>query len=210
MKRYDDLRDETATSLHEQRLESVVRALLQGGVKTVLDLGCGGGELLLRLAREPLFNRITGIDIAPKALSAAHQLLSAAGHLGENRRLALQLASFTCSLSDFAEYQGAVLLETIEHIEPGRLSVVEKSILCDFRPKILVVTTPNADYNPLYGLAPGVLRHADHRFEWSRFKFRKWACGAAARNGYRAIFTDIGPADPDLGSPSQMAVFTLV
>ncbi len=209
MKRYNELRDETATSLHEERLESVVRALLQRGVKSVLDLGCGGGELLLRLAREPQFNTIAGIDIAPQALSAAHQMLSAAGHLDADGRLVLHLASFTSCLADFADYDAAVLIETIEHVDPGRLSVLERSILCDCRPNILIVTTPNADYNPVYGLAPGTWRHADHRFEWSRLKFRQWASGAAARNGYRVCFADIGPVDTDLGSSSQMAVFTL-
>jgi methylase of polypeptide subunit release factors len=45
------------------------------GARSVLDLGCGPGELLLRLAREPQFERIVGVDISPDALQEARRLL---------------------------------------------------------------------------------------------------------------------------------------
>jgi hypothetical protein len=78
------------------------------------------------------------------------------------------------------------------------------------RPGLLVVTTPNADYNPLHGRAEGRFRHPDHRFEWSRVQFRAWAGRVAAAHGYAASLHNIGPAHPRLGTSSQMAVFRRV
>ncbi len=39
-------------------------------------------------------------------------------------------------------------------------------------------------------------------------KFATWADAVAQRHGYAVSFEGIGPADPELGSPTQMAVFT--
>ena len=75
-------------------------------------------------------------------------------------------------------------------------------------PDAVIVTTPNREYNPLFGLAAGEMRHRDHRFEWTRPEFRQWAERTAAAYGYRPEFTPIGDQDSELGPPTQMAVFT--
>jgi hypothetical protein len=60
-----------------------------------------------------------------------------------------------------------------------------------------------------YGdLAAGTVRHHDHRFEWTRGEFQGWAEGVAERTGYAVRFLPIGPNDPEVGSPTQMAVFS--
>ena len=73
----------------------------------------------------------------------------------------------------------------------------------------MVLTTPNAEYNVRFETLPaGTLRHRDHRFEWTRAEFESWANGVAARHGYEVVFSAIGPGDVEVGSPTQMAVFT--
>jgi len=64
---------------------------------------------------------------------------------------------------------------------------------------------------PPDGKLPAVtkLRHKDHRFEWTRQQFRDWADGVADRFGYAVRFLPVGPEDPKLGPPTQMAVFAL-
>jgi hypothetical protein len=57
-------------------------------------------------------------------------------------------------------------------------------------------------------LPAGRLRHKDHRFEWTRAEFRAWAEATAARFRYAVRFAPIGPEDPDVGSPTQMGLFT--
>jgi 3' terminal RNA ribose 2'-O-methyltransferase Hen1 len=190
---------------HELRLDTVLRELLRCGARSVLDLGCGGGELLLRLAREAQFCRIVGMDISVDVLRAARELLQAEpGALAQ--RVELVEASFAVSDARFAGFDAAALVETIEHIDAHRLSSVERAVFGSFRPATVVITTPNSEYNPIHGAPAGSFRHPDHRFEWPRAKFRDWARGVAGRNGYRAAFGDIGEPDPDLGSPTQMAV----
>ncbi len=48
---------------------------------------------------------------------------------------------------------------------------------------------------------------ANHRFEWTRRKLEDWAGEVAGRFGYGVRFLPIGPEDPELGAPTQMAVF---
>ncbi len=49
-------------------------------------------------------------------------------------------------------------------------------------------------------------RHEDHCFEWSRERFRSWAQRVAEQFGYGVKVAPIGDEDPQLGSPTQMAV----
>jgi hypothetical protein len=104
----------------------------------------------------------------------------------------------------------AVLIETIEHIDPERLSCLERAVFAEMRPANVVVTTPNAEFNPLLGVPSHRFRHPDHRFKWDRARFRRWARGLAARNGYRVDCQDIAGLHGALGGASQMAVFQIV
>lgn len=195
-----------APRLHDERLDAVVGVLRAGGAATVLDLGCGPGDLLLRLAREPAFRRVVGVDLSSEALAVAAQRLRDAGHPGDGP-VALLHASFAVPDPRLAGFDAAVLMETIEHIEPDRLSTVERATFGACRPGRVLVTTPNREWNHLLGVPEGRFRHPDHRFEWPRAKFATWARGVARRNGYRVSFAGIGPAHPLIGSPTQMAVF---
>jgi hypothetical protein len=76
------------------------------------------------------------------------------------------------------------------------------------RPKAVVVSTPNADYNALFpNLPPGQLRHPDHRFEWTRAEFEVWARAIEQAFGYRCEIGGIGAVDAERGAPTQMAIF---
>lgn len=41
------------------------------------------------------------------------------------------------------------------------------------KPKLAVITTPNADFNVLFPNFSG-FRHPDHKFEWTREQFQNW------------------------------------
>ncbi len=74
----------------------------------------------------------------------------------------------------------------------------------------MCVTTPNVEYNVRWESLPaGKVRHGDHRFEWTREEFRGWARTVAERHGYAVEFLPVGPDDPEVGPPTQMAVFRL-
>ena len=103
----------------------------------------------------------------------------------------------------------AVLVETIEHLDAERLGALERSVFGFLRPATVVVTTPNAEFNTLLGVPAHRFRHPDHRFEWDRARFRRWAGSVAERRGYLVRCSDIAGHHPQLGGASQMAVFDL-
>ncbi len=192
--------------LHEQRLAAARDVVLSSGAATILDLGCGDGDLMVRLADEPHITRIVGVDICEAALDRLRKRLDA---LGERpaRKVDLVRGSMSDPDPSWAGLDCAVLIETIEHLPPEHLSALELSVFVEARPRTVVITTPNVEFNPLLGVPAHRFRHRDHRFEWSRRKFRHWAEGVAARRRYRVACSDIAGRHPEFGGASQMAVF---
>jgi len=194
------------TSLHEERLDSVFRALKRTGARQVLDLGCGSGSLLYRLLADRQFDRITGLENSGVSLRQARLVL--ADFFEQNPcRVELIRGSYTEPNPALAGYEAAAMVETIEHVHPEQLSRVEMAVFAGYRPGCLLMTTPNREYNPLFDLAPGEFREQDHKFEWDRVKFQRWARGVAHRNGYTVEFGGIGEFVPDAGHPTQTAFF---
>ena len=121
----------------------------------------------------------------------------------------LVLGSLTYRDRRLEGFDAAVLLEVIEHLEPRRLPSFESAIFGHTQPPCVVITTPNAEYNPLFPSLPaGRFRHPDHRFEWSRQEFEVWGNAIAQEYGYEVEFSAIGAVDDRLGGPTQLAVFT--
>ncbi|XVV06087.1 3' terminal RNA ribose 2'-O-methyltransferase Hen1 [Actinosynnema sp. CA-248983] len=201
---------EPKVSLAVQRRDAVVAALRAAGARRVLDLGCGGGALLRALVQVPEFTEIHGVDVSARALQEAARKLRLDRMSDRQReRVVLRQSSLTYADPALAGYDAAVLMEVVEHLDPARLPALEHSVFVVARPRTVLVTTPNVEYNALFETLPtGQLRHSDHRFEWTRAEFREWAHGVAERRGYAVAFEPIGPEDPALGAPTQMAVFT--
>ena len=100
------------------------------------------------------------------------------------------------------------MIEVIEHLDPPRLAAFERVLFQHARPRQVIVTTPNAEYNVRFPTLPaGQFRHKDHRFEWTRDQFRLWAESINSRFGYAARFLPVGAEDPEVGPPTQMGVF---
>lgn len=215
----DDAADETSAGenalekpirLHEVRLDAVVAALRELGATSVLDLGCGEGKLLDRLKKLRGVERALGVDPTTRALqrAAARLRLDRAGQ-AERERIGLQFGSLTYGDRRWRGFDAATLVEVIEHIDPPRLSSLARSLFGDARPKHVVVTTPNREYNALFDrMRAGALRHPDHRFEWTRAEFADWSSKVAEEFGYAVDHRPLGPEDAALGAPSQMAIFT--
>jgi 3' terminal RNA ribose 2'-O-methyltransferase Hen1 len=200
---------EKPVPLAVQRRGSVVAVLRAAGARRVLDLGCGGGALLRDLLADPQFTEILGVDVSAGALDVAARRLRL-DRLPERQRerIALRQSALTYADASLAGYDAAVLMEVIEHVDEVRLPALEHAVLRVARPRTLVVTTPNVEHNVRFEtLETGRFRHADHRFEWTRAQFRAWATAAAARHGYAVRFLPVGPDDPEVGPPTQMAVF---
>ena len=202
---------EESISLGQQRLGAVVAALRSSGARRVLDLGCGEGKLLAALANDRSFEEITGVDVSARSLEMARDRLRLDRLPPDRRgRVVLIQGSLTYRDARLAGYDAAAVVEVVEHLDPPRLPVFERVLFSHARPKTIVLTTPNAEYNANFEAMPaGRYRHRDHRFEWTREEFRTWARGVAGRFGYAARFVPVGPEDPETGPPTQMAIFEL-
>lgn len=194
------------TWLHEQRLADVHEAVRRCGARTVLDLGCGDGDLLVRLATESRIERIVGVDVCGASLERLRARLETVDGM-EAAQVELVHGSMIEGGATFTGFDCAVLIETVEHVDPDRLSLLERAVFANMRPATVVITTPNAEFNPLLGVPSHRFRHPEHRFEWDRARFQRWARGVAGRNGYQVACRDIAGRHPTFGGASQMAVF---
>ncbi|MEV7231472.1 3' terminal RNA ribose 2'-O-methyltransferase Hen1 [Polymorphospora sp. NPDC051019] len=202
--------DETVRRpLAVRRRAAVLAALAEVGATRVLDLGCGGGALLGDLARDRRFTEIVGVDVSARLLEMVERRLRL-DRLPDRQRGRIKLWQSALTYRDdrLRGFDAAVLMEVIEHVDPPRLPALADAVFGHARPGTVVVTTPNVEYNVRYeGLAPGATRHPDHRFEWTRAEFTRWATEVADRYDYTVAFSGVGDDDPQVGPPTQLALF---
>jgi 3' terminal RNA ribose 2'-O-methyltransferase Hen1 len=191
-------------------MDAVLAALKATGARRIADLGCGEGRLLRRLVKEPWVESVIGLDAGIRDLEWAAKRLKLHEPGGPPEgRVTLLHGALTYRDDRYAGVDAAALVEVIEHLDPDRLPALVEAVFGQARPGAVIMTTPNAEYNALFpNLAEGAMRHPDHRFEWDRAEFRAWVSAIESRHGYRAVYSDVGEADPAHGAPTQMAVLT--
>ncbi|MEV6175077.1 3' terminal RNA ribose 2'-O-methyltransferase Hen1 [Streptomyces sp. NPDC051954] len=203
--------EERPTPLAVQRRDAILAELGTSGASRVLDLGCGQGQLVQALLKDPRFTEIVGVDVSMRALTIASRRLKL-DRMGERQASRVQLFQGSLAYTDnrLKGYDAAVLSEVVEHLDLPRLPALEYAVFGSARPRTVLVTTPNVEYNVRWESLPaGHVRHGDHRFEWTREEFRTWAEAVAQRHGYDVEFVPVGPDDPEVGPPTQMAVFEI-
>ena len=203
---------EKPIALSEARTTAVMDAIRESSPQSVIDLGCGEGALLQHIVRESAITRVAATDVSPHALDLARRKV---GINNMTNRQAERISIFQSSLiyddPRTHDFDVAVLMEVIEHVDPPKLDALEYSVFDQAKPRKVVVTTPNVEYNQLFtNIRKSGLRHRDHRFEWTRKEFQKWANAVARQHGYSVAIHGIGVEDTTIpaGHPTQMAVFT--
>ena len=105
-------------------------------------------------------------------------------------------------------------IELIEHLYPETLAAFPRIVFEHMKPKLVVITTPNRDFNVLFPNFEGPFRHWDHKFEFTREEFYKWA-NTITENypEYSVTFDGVGEQPlnieyhESLGFCSQIAIF---
>jgi 3' terminal RNA ribose 2'-O-methyltransferase Hen1 len=201
---------EHVPTLAQRRREAIVEELRALGARRVVDLGCGEGRLLTELVAEPAFTEIVGVDVAARPLKVAARRVE---RLAERQRdrVTLHQGSVTYADPRVAGFDAIVLSEVVEHVDPPRLPALATTVFGVARPAHVLVTTPNVEYNVRWETLPaGDSRHHDHRFEWTRAELAAWAETVCADHGYTVRHVPVGPVDPEVGAPTQLAVFSRV
>jgi 3' terminal RNA ribose 2'-O-methyltransferase Hen1 len=165
--------------------------------------------LVRELLAEATIEHVVAADVSTRALQRAAASLRL-DRMTEYQRARLELFQSSLTYRDdrLAGLDAAVLMEVIEHVDLARLPALERVVFGYAAPGTVIVTTPNAEHNVRYeNLAAGTMRHRDHRFEWTREEFRAWAGAVAGEYGYRVRFLPVGADDPEVGPPTQLAVF---
>lgn len=210
----DELTEKTETekkkeSLHDKRIKLVAEKLIESGAERVLDLGCGEGKLIKQLMKYPQFTEIVGMDISYNELLKAKERL----HFEElspkqKERIKLFQGALTYRDNRLEGFDAAAVVEVIEHLDLNRLNAFERVLFEFARPKTVILTTPNQEYNTMWEkLDAGNMRHDDHRFEWTRNEFAEWANKIGKKYNYNVELLPIGEEVEGIGAPSQMAIF---
>lgn len=92
------------------------------------------------------------------------------------------------------------------------LEKVPENIFGFMQPKLAVFSTPNSEFNVLFGpMLENGFRHLDHKFEWTRDEFQNWAHNICKTYpNYSVSFMGAGIPLPDhkrLGFATQIAIF---
>ena len=200
--------EEKRLSLSRQRLGSVLAAVRSSGACSVIDVGCGEGHLLALLVKERSLQKIAAVDVSFSTLAHAKEKIKyEQSSDAQRQRVSIFQGSLTYRDARFEGFDAACVVEVVEHLDLPRLGAFERVLFQYARPRNVILTTPNREYNEKYGIDG--LRHGDHRFEWTRDEFRRWSQRAAAEYGYAVRFSDVGEVDERLGAPTQMAVFSV-
>ena len=163
------------------------------------------------LVLEKQFVRVAAFDVSFTALERTKDKLKI-DRMSETVQNKLELFQSSLTYRDkrFEGFDCACVVEVIEHLDKSSLSAFARILFEFSRPRTVILTTPNVEYNVNYeGMKENSLRHEDHRFEWNREQFAKWADGICEKYGYRIKIKQIGGDGGETGTPTQMGVFTL-
>lgn len=152
-------------SMREQRFQKVAEVVSEYNIKTILEIGCGDGKFLPYLNEIKTINRIMAIDKDKKKIDKVKRLYT---------RVESYCESFLDYHNEFKTVDCIVAIEVIEHLESAELTRFKEIIFSVLKPKLIVFTTPNFEYNVHYPVLYNGFRHSTHVFEFTPLQLSNW------------------------------------
>lgn len=143
------------------RNQKIISILASKEIKTIIDFGCGDGKLIDSLSHKVWPKQISGVDISKKRINKIQ-----AKH-ADNSKICTYCQSFFEYNSVFSNFEAIILAEVIEHLPPTELKKLFNLIFLYYKPKLVIITTPNRSYNVNFEILHHGLRHSSHFFELS-------------------------------------------
>ena len=220
--------------LYIQRYDKVIDDILldakwTNSIRKIVDFGCAEGKLIGRIKASSAFvsadgagclkrlRELIGVDVDEEVLESASRFTAPlpGDSIFPRQTSPLSILLMKGSVSDEdARLKGAdvvTAIELVEHLDPDVLSRFPQIVFGFIKPKLVVISTPNAEFNVVFRDFEGPFRHWDHRFEWSRSEFRRWIDDAVLGEfpEYAVEITGVGTSAkrPEVGFCTQIAVF---
>ncbi|XP_066943409.1 small RNA 2'-O-methyltransferase isoform X1 [Macrobrachium rosenbergii] len=202
--------------LYRQRYQKVkekIESYSQGTFSKVLDLGCSDLKFFRYLRDISGVKEIVVVDKDEATLKDnIHHLKPM---LGDFIMLRTEPLTVKAVCGDATVYnpvmkdaQVVTMIELIEHMYPSELPHLIDNVFKRLRPKLVIITTPNADFNQyIPDFVPGTFRHWDHKFEWSGEEFRNWCHGIVQDTSYYSVQISGCGLGPHNTYCTQMAIF---
>ncbi|CAM3185393.1 3' terminal RNA ribose 2'-O-methyltransferase Hen1 [Paenibacillus taichungensis] len=202
-------RSESPVSLNELRYRAITEVVTGLPVKRrIVDMGAGEGKLSARLAYISGVESILAVEPSGQSrLRAMERFAKLEDRSGVIAMPEPVIGSLYYFDEQMQNQDVMILCEVIEHIEAYRLNGIMDTIMNDYRPDVLLVTTPNKEYNEVYTMEQESFRHHDHRFEWTRAELAERCEEWALQGNYTFEIRGIGDYAEEYGQPTQLVIF---
>ena len=202
---------EERVSLRDQRLGTGARPCSRPPARGASSTSAAGRARCWSGCVRDGYDEVVGVDVSIRALEqAARRLKLDVMPDAQRERIKLLQSPLTYRDRRLTGYDAAVLVEVIEHLDPPRLAAAEQQRVRRPRGRRrLSSPRPTPSTTSRWETLPaGRFRHPDHRFEWTRAEFARLERAASPTGtATRVRYLPIGPEDPEVGPPTQMAVF---
>jgi SAM-dependent methyltransferase len=185
--RVETVENKVNQSLHRKRHEIIGEIVNTFSPQIVVDAGCGSGQL---------------VDYLPEEID--YLGFDAELRKSKLRRRKNTKYYETNVLFPYLDYNRdnslMVLSEVVEHLDERERLILYRNINLFFQPDVVVITTPNYEYNVNYGLTG--YRHPDHKIEFTSDTINEVIVGL-----YDYTFVGFEKVTDEVVQPSFIMVF---
>lgn len=145
---------EARISIHKRRHETIVEYFADREIDSIVDLGCGDGDLIQKFTE---CEKRIAVDADGRRTRRA-----------KKTEVKLYTKNILLTAPDQTDlYPDLVLCsEVIEHMVTADRKELINQIVDYWQPAFIALTTPNREYNSIFGMPEGELRHWDHEIEY--------------------------------------------